>query len=460
MVYSFHDGSIAMLEKEGVALKAIRWSEIFPWLSIGKSFRLAIGPRPLVFGAAALLLTLGGWYAIAYIFKDDDGLNQSWRETFGDERVWAVIDRAVPNQPFAGERDLMGVNQPADGPMSAAMNKLGDASGLTSYRLTPLSSAWLTLTRPVLRIFSIGSAPSGQPMSVRDFCAIVLSSIWALIIWAYFGAAISRVAAVELAVGERVGWGAALRWARDKWLAYFASPVVPMIGVTLIALPIALLGLLMRSNFFVGVAGVIWPLVLFAAFFMTLLLVGVLLGWPLMWATISVEGTDSFDALSRTYAYVFQKPLRYAAYIVIAVIIGLLGWIVVENFAAAVIWLARWSAGWGAGPTRMEVLRTYAGDSWLTNGGATLIAFWSGCVKVLALGYVFSYFGVSSTAVYFQLRRDVDARETDEVFLDADESEKGFGLPKLQKDAAGAPEVSATAAPAAAGAATDADGEV
>ena len=45
-----------MREKEGVALKAIRWSEIFPWLSIGKSFRLAIGPRPLVFGAAALLL--------------------------------------------------------------------------------------------------------------------------------------------------------------------------------------------------------------------------------------------------------------------------------------------------------------------------------------------------------------------------------------------------------------------
>ena len=53
-----------MLEKEGVALKAIRWSEIFPWLTIGKSFRLAIGPRPMVFGAAALLLTLGGWYAI------------------------------------------------------------------------------------------------------------------------------------------------------------------------------------------------------------------------------------------------------------------------------------------------------------------------------------------------------------------------------------------------------------
>ncbi len=102
-----------------------------------------------------------------------------------------------------------------------------------------------------------------------------------------------------------------------------------MIGVTLIALPIALLALLMRTSIGVGLAGVIWPLVLFGGFFMSLLLVGVLLGWPLMWATISVEGTDSFDALSRTYAYVFQKPLRYAAYIAIAVIIGLIGWLVV-----------------------------------------------------------------------------------------------------------------------------------
>jgi hypothetical protein len=71
-------------------------------------------------------------------------------------------------------------------------------------------------------------------------------------------------------------------------------------------------------------------------------------------------------------------------------------------------------------------------------------------VKLLALGYLFSYFGVASTAVYYQMRRDVDARETDEVFLDADESEKGFGLPTLQKDAAGAPEVAASATPAAA----------
>ena len=54
-----------MLENEGVALRAIRWSEIFPWLSIAKSFRLAATLRLMTFGAAAVLLTLLGWWGIA-----------------------------------------------------------------------------------------------------------------------------------------------------------------------------------------------------------------------------------------------------------------------------------------------------------------------------------------------------------------------------------------------------------
>ena len=440
-----------MRENEGVALKSICWPEIFPWLAIGKSFRLAIRFRFLACGAAALLLTLAGWYAVALVFKHENTLNDSWRDAFGNASVWKVIDDGVPDRPFPVDRGGSRVNPSlGDEHVSAALYRMGDTSGLTIYPYKPLSSAWYTLSRPVLRLFSIGPSVSGQPMTAGDFTAVLLSSLWSLVIWVWFGAAISRAAAVELAVGERVGWAAAARWVRGKWLAYFAAPVVPMLGVALAIAPIALLGLLMKLNFFTALAGLIWPLVLFASFLVTLLLVGVLLGWPLMWATISVEGSDSFDALSRTYAYVFQKPLNYLAYIVFAVIIGLLGWIVVEQFAAAVIWVGTWAASWGTGLERMEELRHYTGDSWMANGGATLIAFWNGCVKLLALGYVFSYFGVSSTAIYYQLRRDVDARETDEVFLDADKSEQGFGLPKLQKDAAGAPEVAASPVPPAA----------
>jgi hypothetical protein len=58
------------------------------------------------------------------------------------------------------------------------------------------------------------------------------------------------------------------------------------------------------------------------------------------------------------------------------------------------------------------------------------------------VGYLFSYFWTASVAIYFLLRRTVDATEMDEVFLDADEGEKSFALPKIMTDEHGAPVVS------------------
>ena len=418
-----------MLENEGVALCAIRWSEIFPWLSIAKSFRLAVTFRLLCFGAAAVLLTLLGWSAIAGMFSHDGVPNDSWTSAFGGQSAWQVIDHSVPST-----RPTFGVPGPEQ-------VKAADWSGLNIHALGPMFHTWAMLSRPVWLILSIGSPGSDESMKAGDFFALLLSALWSLAVWAYFGAAISRVAAVQLASGEQVGWGAALRWAHAKWPAYFSAPLLPMLGVAVVVLPITVLGLLMRTSFLAFLAALIWPLVLIGGFVMAILLIGVLLGWPLMWATISVEGTDSFDALNRTYAYVFQRPLRYLLYVIVAAVIGWMGWFVVENFAASVIWLASWAASWGATSKGIQDLTTGSGDSSLAHAAGWLMAFWGGWVKLLAVGYSFSYFGVASTAVYYLLRRDLDARETDEVYLDADTSEQKFGLPRLQKDAAGASEI-------------------
>ena len=75
----------------------------------------------------------------------------------------------------------------------------------------------------------------------------------------------------------------------------------------------------------------------------------------------------------------------------------------------------------------------YAGDSWLANGGATLIAFWNGCVKLLALGYVFSYFGVSSTAVYYQLRATSTPARPTRFFWTPTKASRGLDFPSCRK---------------------------
>jgi len=163
----------------------------------------------------------------------------------------------------------------------------------------------------------------------------------------------------------------------------------------------------------------------------------------LMWGTISTEGTDSFDALSRSYAYVFQRPLHYLFYAIVAAIFGWLGWLLVQNFASGIIWMTYWAASWG-GTDKLVFDKVMSGGdlTGMGNAGMWLIHFFTGCVKLLAVGYLFSYFWTASVAIYFLLRRTVDATEMDEVFLDADEGEKSFALPKIMTDEHGAPVVS------------------
>ena len=177
---------------------------------------------------------------------------------------------------------------------------------------------------------------------------------------------------------------------------------------------------------------------------MALLLLGLVFGWPLIWATISTEGTDTFDALSRSYAYVFQRPLRYLFYAIVAAVLGWLGWLLVQNFAAAVIWLTYWAAGWGAAGDRIDLIRgikiadvkDLAGISY---AGGAMIRFWVGCVQFLAAGYFYGYFFTAASAMYLLLRRDVDATEMDEVFLDADQGEQTKEPASVESEANGTP---------------------
>ena len=67
--------------------------------------------------------------------------------------------------------------------------------------------------------------------------------------------------------------------------------------------------------------------------------------------------------------------------------------------------------------------------------GVTLIGLWVDVAVVLALGFVFSFFWTSTTAIYFLLRRQVDATEMDEVYLP--DEQQPYGLPSLEEDAAG-----------------------
>src|SRR5262249_34484859 len=56
------------------------------------------------------------------------------------------------------------------------------------------------------------------------------------------------------------------------------------------------------------VDGLLWWVMLIIGLLMAVALVGLALGWPLMAPTVSAEGTDRWEAVSRSYSYPIPPP--------------------------------------------------------------------------------------------------------------------------------------------------------
>src|ERR1051325_7446328 len=104
-----------------------------------------------------------------------------------------------------------------------------------------------------------------------------------------------------------------------------------------------------------GAIPYIGPIILGAAFFgflavafvLMLLLLGVLGGFNLLYPTVAVEGADAFDAMSRSFAYVYARPWRLLFYTVISLVYGVLTFLFVSFAVYVILLLAYTFVGWG-----------------------------------------------------------------------------------------------------------------
>jgi hypothetical protein len=429
-------------------LREIAWRELCPWLLIFRSFRLAIQVAHLLLASLGVLCTIFGWWLLAVVFSGTD------EKPLAD---WLPSYRSCPwttAAPVEGPSDAIVVPGTEGEPLPQ--------SGLLPPRLLPKPAgkptdpSWqarpptlgASPTNPWLGVWQQLRAPFRQlfnwNLGITGLAFLLLAAGWAAAVWAFFGGVITRRAVLQLGREENIGLKAAVRYALAKWRSYVAAPLLPLLGVALCAVPIWLVGLLMHFDVGVVFAGLVWPVLLLFGVLMALLLMAVVFGWPLMWPTISAEGTDSFDALSRSWSYVYHRPLHYLFYAAIAVVLGALGWLLAGLFAEWVVYLPLWAASWATGQARMEQVLGLTGEPPGALGlwGANLIHFWNGCVRLLSLGFAYSFFWTASSAIYLLLRRDDDGTDLDDVHVEPTDQE--FGLPPLEKDAAGVPVVART----------------
>jgi hypothetical protein len=393
----------------------VTWSSLFPLAILLRAMRLAVSVRALLLASLALLLTFLGWSIAGWIFR------------MPAEDEWNLANpTATTFWPWQHPPLLL---------MSTEIeNWSTSAPGWNQTLLLP----WQHLSRPFRRAFDAN-------LGLTACVYLLVCGAWATAVWAFFGGAIARGAAVALARDEALGWGQVLSYARAKWLSIVAAPFVPLLGIAMLAIPLAIFGLIMQvPGIGMLFAGLVWPLALLVAVGMTVLALGLLFGWPLMWATISAEGSDAFDAVSRSYAYVYHRPLHYLFYVAQAALLGLAGWALVNLFATTVLTMASWGVSWGtgkdAGDTVMHAFMAPAEDlSGTESAGAALVRFWTRVVWTIAGAFSYSYLFTAATAIYFVLRQQVDATERDEIYLTGEGD--SFGLPPLEADALGVPGV-------------------
>ena len=314
---------------------------------------------------------------------------------------------------------------------------------------------------PVLHLFSAAAG------TFRITSYLILILVWNLVVWGYFGGAITRLAAVQIARNEKAPLSETLGFVNDRFRHFVLAPAMPLLFLGILVLVLAVGGFIAGWTFFLGdiLAGLLWPLVIVTGLIMAVLLVG-LLGWPLMYPTISVEGSDSFDALSRTYSYFYQKPWRYLGYAATALaygaaltfFVGFMGSLIVHagqlgyqgayglgSTTAASdrtqIFLfqhAPTSFGWrdlclhnspwaepivGAdGIQHWQLKPEYVRDMPYTGTFASwLVGIWLSLLFLLVLGFSYSYFWTACTILYFLMRKCVDDIDLDEVHLEDDD---------------------------------------
>ncbi len=205
----------------------------------------------------------------------------------------------------------------------------------------------------VLAILLVGLKASPEMARVIRY-GVEGSVILALV--AFFGGAITRSAAVELVTDEIVDVRKALGYAGKKFKDYLLSLMGPFLAILVLGLIVGLVALFPgRVIPYVGeiFVGIFYFLALFAGLIMVLVGIGIL-GLGLMPVSVSVEGTDAFDAWSRVYSYVFARPWRFILYHLIGFVYGIAALFFIKIFTVKFVQVTARFVGWGMGPKFRE----------------------------------------------------------------------------------------------------------
>ena len=426
------------MESDNNVIRTIRWRELFPWTLIFRSLPVAVSVPVMVLAFIGVVATPVGWKISQWVFVNQEKISAS------DPAFADFITHA--GSPYRG---ILGSS-----PGESLVTPIG-------VRNSGPEIVFVRFVEPFWRMFR-------QYSGLGPFLYLLLGGVWTMVVWSLIGMAITRIAVIRYTRNESVGLNEAVRFSRDRFASCMTGLVIPLVGVFALCIVTFVAGLFMTFDVGLFVVSLFYFVILALAGVMAVILLGLAFGWPLTIAAISTEGQDSFDAMTRSFAYTFQRPLNYAFYALVAIVFGGLCWLLVARVTEGIENLSYWSTSWGANIgqfDRMENIRdpatipavvpvkavatqaastTSAAGSGIFRASRSVIGFWTSLLKSVAVAFLYAQFWCLAAAVYLLLRRDVDETELDEVFVS--EEQRTYDLPALATPP-GTPQVSTPASP-------------
>lgn len=374
----------------GSIVHEIRWSDALPWWIMFRAAGAAFSPTVILLAAVGAAAVWAGWSAA--------------------DRAGLVVPAATL-APTDG-----GLALPSPSGIAVTVDPLAPSGSTLGWM--PRIAGWLPAQ--VTEAARLVAIPF-RPTTTAPVAGAALARVgWFVLVWAIFGTAISRCVALRLAGEEPIGLVGAVAYGSSKWPPAFNSVVFVLVGIAALSVPGALLGLAMRTEWGLSLAGAVWPLVLLGSVVLAILAVGLVAAWPLMVAAIGVERGDSFQAISTAFSYLYQRPLHYAFYLLVGLLVAVPTLAAAGLFADATGTLAMWATSFGMGHDRtVAVVDGLAATGPLADAwGLGALRFWTRGLASLLASFGWGYFWAIATAAYLVLRQDVDGTPLDEVVLD------------------------------------------
>ena len=189
-----------------------------------------------------------------------------------------------------------------------------------------------------------------------------------LAIWSFLGGAVLRASAVEITSGRRIFLRESLAFAKGNFFSFLWPPVQLGIGCLGFTGLIALTGL---AGLIPGIGMILFVLLL--PFFLVLGAIAATVGakgliaYPLMGAATAVERSNSFDALSRAFSYLYSEPYIYLLFSLMSLFNLCLGLLLRGAFFLVILLFSYLPLRWVLAPDGADLWAWLTGEASLSS---------------------------------------------------------------------------------------------